>query len=99
MAVFMIGYDLHEGEDYEDLIKAIQSLDNGWWHCLDSTWFIRHAGPANTILNTLRPHIKNYNSKTGDKLLVLEIQVQTNWSCTNSLPDDCIEWLRSNIAR
>lgn len=26
MAVYMIAYDLHEGEDYDDLIKAIKAL-------------------------------------------------------------------------
>lgn len=30
MSVFMIGYDLHEGEDYEDLIKAIKELADNW---------------------------------------------------------------------
>jgi hypothetical protein len=32
MSVFMIGYDLHEGEDYKDLIDAIKVLGSDWWH-------------------------------------------------------------------
>ena len=34
MAVYMIAYELHEGEDYEgDLIKAIKALPSGGsWH-------------------------------------------------------------------
>ena len=37
MAVYMIAYELHEGEDYEgDLIKAIKALPSGGsWHNLD----------------------------------------------------------------
>jgi hypothetical protein len=35
MAVYMIAYDLHDREDYNDLIKAIQALPSGGsWHNL-----------------------------------------------------------------
>ena len=100
MAVFMIGYDLHEGEDYEDLINAIKKISGGnWWHCLDSTWFIAHSGNAETIRNSLTPHIKNPNNHNGDKLLVLKINTPANWACTSSLGDNCIQLLRDNIAK
>ena len=97
MSVFMIGYDLHEGEDYEDLISAIENLGGGWWHCLDSTWFIISNSSASAIRDGLKPHMKNPDNSSGDKLLVVKITTQTNWACTGSFSDDCKAWLKSNL--
>ena len=38
MSLFLVGYDLQEGENYDDLIDAIKNLADGYWHNLDSTW-------------------------------------------------------------
>jgi hypothetical protein len=101
MPVYMISYDLHEGEDYENLLEAIKKLSpSNYWHGLDSTWFIVNNGPATTIINSLSPHIKNPDRQNGDKLLVLEIKVPANWTTSaNSFGEDSIEWLRNIIAR
>ena len=97
MSVFMIGYDLHEGEDYEDLITAIKGLGSGWWHCLDSTWFITSNSDASTIRDTLKPHLKWPDSNNGDSLLVVKVVTPTNWACTGAFSDDCKNWLKNNL--
>jgi hypothetical protein len=97
MSVFMIGYDLHEGEDYEDLIDAIKALTKSWWHCLDSTWFILSDSNASTIRDALKPHLKKSDANNGDKLLVVKVDTPTNWACTGSFSDDCKSWLKNNL--
>jgi hypothetical protein len=50
--IFMVAYDLHDGEDYNDLIEAIQALPSGGsWHNLGSTWFVisKQAAVQSTI--------------------------------------------------
>jgi hypothetical protein len=97
MSVFMIGYDLHEGEDYKDLIDAIKVLGSDWWHCLDSTWFILSNSDASTIRGTLKPHLRRPDDNGGDKLLVVKVATPTNWACTGAFPDDCKNWLKNNL--
>jgi hypothetical protein len=59
MAVYMIAYDLHEGEDYNDLIEAIKALPSGGsWHNLESTWFVISKEPAVQIHNSLKRHLE-----------------------------------------
>jgi hypothetical protein len=99
MPVFMIGYDLHEGEDYENLINAIKSLTTSWWHCLDSTWFIISNSDAQTIRETLKPHMRNPDVTNGDKLLVVRIATPANWACTGSFAESCKQWLLDNLGR
>jgi 23S rRNA A2030 N6-methylase RlmJ len=57
MAVYMIAYDLHEGEDYNDLIKAIKALPSRSWHNLGSTWFVISKQAAVQIHNSLKRHL------------------------------------------
>lgn len=97
MAVFMIGYDLHEGEDYEDLINAIKGLTGNWWHCLDSTWLITSNFTPVAIRDALMPHLRNPNSSGGDRLLVIQIQTPTNSAWSLAFPDDCKAWIQSNL--
>jgi len=97
MSVYLIGYDLHEGEDYEDLINAIKAMTNNYWHCLDSTWFIVSEASAVTIRDSLKPHLRNPDSTRGDKLLVVKIATSTAWACTGAFPDNCKTWLRDNL--
>lgn len=96
MSTYMIGYDLHEGEDYEDLEQAIKDLSNGnWWHCLDSTWLIKHAGPATTIRDELKPHLINPSKDGGDRLLVAKLSGEAAW--TGSFSETCKSWLKDNL--
>ena len=101
LTIYLVGYDLHSGEDYTALKEAIVDLADGHWHCLDSTWLISHAGPASAIREALTPHMirpddqKTSSKRAGDKLLVATVTRDAAW--TRSFPDDCQEWLRSNL--
>jgi hypothetical protein len=104
MPVYMVGYDLHEGEDYSDLEKAISNLAEGSaWHCLDSTWIIVNRGPASAIRDALLPHLLRPNDQAtstrrrGDELLVATLTREAAW--TKSFPDNCQEWLRTNLSK
>ena len=98
MGVYLIGYDLHEGEDYSSLEAAITKLSTDQaWHCLDSTWMIIHPGPEKTVIDALTPHIKNATAKTGDKLLVVKLTRHATW--TTSFDDGCKAWLRKHLPK
>jgi hypothetical protein len=68
MAVYMIAYELHDGEGCEELIKAIKALPSrGSWHNLSSTWFVISKEAAVQIHNSLKRHLLG-----GDKLAVVQ---------------------------
>jgi hypothetical protein len=92
MAVYMIAYELHEGEDYEgDLIKAIKALPSGGsWHNLGSTWFVISKEAAVQIHNSLKRHVLD-----GDKLAVVQCGNWGAWSGFNDegvgMAHECLE--------
>jgi hypothetical protein len=83
---YLIGYDLvgKPIEEYEDLFDAIKALGKTW-HCLDSTWIVKHAGPAKAIRDALTPHIH-----ANDRLLVVKLTGEGAWRGFNKA---CSEWL------
>lgn len=90
MASYLIGYDLNKPDkDYAELIEAIKAITTNWWHCLDSTWIIKHDGPASTIRNSLSPHIDQ-----NDELLVVKLSGEGAWQ---GFTDDCSSWLKNNL--
>lgn len=75
MATFLISYDLNQpGQDYSNLYAAIDRLASAWWHHLDSTWIIEHAGPASNIIDELLPCVDR-----SDRLLVVELNGSGAW--------------------
>jgi hypothetical protein len=88
VTIYLAGYDLHEGEDYEDLINALKAYGT-WWHCLDSTWLIKTESTAVEIRNQLRGHIKD-----DDRLLVLRYGNESAWRGFN---EECGDWLKNNL--
>lgn len=66
MAMYLVGYDLHEGQSYTDLVKAIQTFPN-WWHHLDSTWIIQTPMTAVEVRDFLWGHMYS-----NDKLLIAQ---------------------------
>ncbi len=102
MSVYLVGYDLHPNEEYEDLIDTIKRISSDWWHCLDSTWLIVHPGSAGDIRAALLPHLRRpqeqatETKRAGDKLLVA-LMATGDSAWTGSLPDECRTWLKSNL--
>lgn len=90
MATYMIGYDLNTpGKDYAKLIEAIKRVGSNWWHCLDSTWIIKHDGPSTTIRDALAPYLDS-----NDELLVACLTGEGAW---RGFDNDCSSWLKSNL--
>ena len=91
MAIYMVGYDLNKsGKNYEELIKKIKELANGYWHHLDSTWLILHVGTAATIRDALTPHIDD-----DDELLVVKLaKGDAAWHGFNQAGS---KWLNDNL--
>lgn len=89
MASYLIGYDLNRtGQDYASLIEAIKGLGS-WWHCLDSTWIIKHNGPSTVIRDALSPNIDS-----NDELLVVKLTGEGAWTGFNT---QCSTWLKNNL--
>ena len=90
MALYMIAYELHEGEDYDDLIKAIKALPSrGSWHNLGSTWFVISKQAAVQIHNSLKRHLLG-----GDKLAVVQCG---NWGAWSGFNDGASKWLKDAL--
>jgi len=90
MASYMIGYDLNTpGKDYTSLIEAIKRLGSNWWHCLDSTWIIKHQGPAPAIRDVLSPLLDR-----NDELLVACLTGESAWV---GFDEQCSKWLKDNL--
>lgn len=87
---YIIGYDLNKsGQDYTALIEGIKKLGgNDWWHCLDSTWIIPHAGPATAIRDNLMQYID-----ANDELLVTKLE-SGEWA-TYGFNGACAKWLQN----
>jgi hypothetical protein len=89
MATYLISYDLNKpGQDYKGLEEAIKSL-GAWWHHLDSTWIVKHAGPATVIRDSLAEHIDG-----NDELLVVKLSGEGAW---RGFSDRGSKWLKENL--
>jgi hypothetical protein len=95
MAIFMVGYDLHEGEDYKNLTDALEKYPT-WWHCLDSTWLIKSEDTAAKIRTNLRQHMIE-----GDSLLVMRYGKTHTGKGANAswfgFEGECRNWLSTNL--
>ncbi len=88
MAVYLIGYDLREGEDYESLIETIKSLGN-WWHYLDSTWLVDSVWNQDQITNALISKLQS----NSDRFLVMPVSRPVQgW-----LSGDAWNWINQRV--
>jgi hypothetical protein len=90
-ATILIACDIHppEGEAYEYLVKAIQSL-GAWWHHLETIWIVRSAHTPAEIRDRLKSHVG-----IEDQLLVIDISGDTaGWIGLN---DTGSKWLNEHI--
>lgn len=92
MTLYLVGYDLHpkQGETYDDLINAIKSLTNTWWHRLDSTWLLVTNLSEVQIRDALWRHMRK-----DDQLLVARLTGALAWEGFDQKASD---WLRSNYS-
>jgi hypothetical protein len=92
VAIYVVGYDIHpqKGETYESLIKALQTIGDDWWHCLDSTWLIKTPMSALDLTNAIWKHMR-----ADDQLLV--VKYDPPHSAWNGFKDDCNDWLKRNM--
>lgn len=70
--VYMITYDLNkQGQDYENVIKAIKDASNGVWCTFwKSSYLIKsNLTSADDVFKMIRPYLD-----PNDKLLVIEVK-------------------------
>lgn len=68
---------------------TVQSIGNGWWHCLDSTWIVKSELTAIAIRDRLLPHIDD-----NDELLVATVTRDVAWTGFDA---QCSTWLKDNL--
>jgi hypothetical protein len=69
MNAYLISYDLKQPEqDYDKIIKAIETLDKDLYNVLDSAYIIKHDSSAYEICNFLKNHIND-----NDRIFVCHI--------------------------
>ena len=90
MKIYLIGYDLDKpGQNYTNLIAAIEKAFDTRWHCLDSTWLVKSDYTAVQIRDYLQTHID-----ASDKLLVATVTKDAAWFGFNKA---CSDWLIANL--
>ena len=90
MNTLMIGYDLNQQKNYPELIDAIKRMANGYWHHLDSTWFIKSDFSPTDARDNLRQHIDE-----DDELLVLRV-TGASWAGAG-FEQSAYDWLSNSI--
>jgi hypothetical protein len=85
----LVGYDLKQGENYEELIDYLKSLDN-WWHHLDSTWLVVTSQTASELMDELKRLVNG-----GDKVVVVNV-TDDLWASLG-LSDKGNDWLRKYV--
>ena len=91
MSTYLISYDLGKSRRAYDLYDAIKETAGQWWPYSDSTWIIKHPGPAKEIRDTLTPCLG-----VNDELLVVELAGDGAWT---GFGDQASEWLKDNLTK
>ena len=93
MNKILIGYDLNKRtrpEQYENLIKKIQTNFPTYWHCLDSTWIVVTSLTPVQVVNLLSPTLD-----ANDELLAVDITGKA--AAWIGFDNDCSSWLKNNL--
>ena len=93
MAVLSVSYDLHRESrrDYQRLFEALKSFD-GWYHELESTWFIWSEWTPYQVYEYLKPHLHQR-----DTVCITPIADDQGW-WTQGFSERAVEWLRYHLA-
>jgi hypothetical protein len=70
MSVYLIDYDLKEGDDYTSVEEVIKKIDPTFWHHLDSTWIISTDRNATELTKQVRSAFPRDHGR----LVILEIK-------------------------
>lgn len=91
MTVYIIGYDLHasEGEHYDKLYAALETIGSGYWDCLESTWLVVTEKTPVQIRDELQPYLKD-----DDRLLIMRYGEGATWL---GFKNDCQTWLEDHL--
>lgn len=90
MNTLLIGYDLNKaGQDYTTLIQKIKDIGS-WWHCLDSTWFVKTDSTPVAVRDYLSQYIDS-----NDEILV--IRVTGGPAAWTGFDTKCSTWLKENL--
>ena len=75
MACYMIGYDLNSpGQDYIELVEAIEHLGTKSWQCLNAAWLVVTDKTAVEIRDELKLYVDR-----NDELLIAELSGHAAW--------------------
>jgi hypothetical protein len=75
MACYMIACELNRpGDDYIDLVEAIERLDTRWRPCLEGMWLVVTEKSAAEIRDELRAYLG-----PNDQLFVAQLSGEVAW--------------------
>jgi len=90
MTLHVVTYDLRKpGRNYDGLIDHLQSYA-GWWHCLESMWFVESTLTAAELRDKIRTFVD-----ANDGVLVMDVRTRS-WA-TLGLSNQCNTWLKENL--
>lgn len=89
MAVFCVSYDLNKsGQNYEGLWEEIKK-SNGYYHIMDSTWWVHTAETAEQLNDRLRTR-----TDKNDSLFLSKVN---SGQYAGWLTQDQWDWLKKHI--
>lgn len=90
MSCYIITFALKKPEqDYIGLCNKIEEFGSSW-RCFESTWIIKHLGPATTIRDVLSNHIGQ-----DDKLFISKLTGEAAWTLNGD--KESSKWLLNNL--
>ena len=85
-----VSYDLPEDSDYSEVIDYLKQF-KGWWHHLESTWFVVTSKSAAEVRDDLSDRLPN-----GGKVIVFAVSVGSRWA-TSGIPERGATWLTKHF--
>lgn len=75
MTCYMVACELTSpGEDYIELIAAIERMGSRWRRCLNAVWVVASERSAAELRAELKPYLGNH-----DRLIVAQLSAESAW--------------------
>ena len=75
MACYMVACELNRpGDDYIDLVEAIERTGSRWRQCLSAVWLVVTDKSAAELRAELKPYLGR-----SDRLLVAQLSAESSW--------------------